>query len=201
MLRHEVGLSWVPLSLFLRRYCKKLWRWRDVTPPTGTTMPTKLGRTSRAIARHHRSLLWFLVSAALTQSATTSFSSIAITFMTDQLKFDASENAICILILLVFSVPGARLAQMLSRMFNPLKSLKCCLSLWILITSAAAWVLKGRGRQAEAYSFAILWGICIGWLYPTEKAGYCSIIPTGQDAELMGVYIFACQILSWLAFP
>lgn len=158
----------------------------------------KLFRTAHAITLHHNSLKWFLVSASLTQSATTTFSSIAITFMTDQLEFGATENAIAILLLLVFAVPGTSLAHMLATRLNPLWSLRCCLCLWMVTTGIGACVLQGRGQALTAYGFAVLWGTCLGWVYPTEKAFYCSIIPGGQDAELMGVYIFACQILSWL---
>ena len=68
----------------------------------------------------------------------------------------------------------------------------------MITTGAAAFVLRGKGQETTAYVFAAIWGLCIGWVYPTEKALYCSIIPSGQDAELMGVYIFACQIFSWL---
>jgi len=49
-----------------------------------------------------------------------------------------------------------------------------------------------------AYGFAMLWGILIGWVYPTEKTLYVTIIPRGQEAELMGTYICCGQILSWL---
>jgi MFS-type transporter involved in bile tolerance (Atg22 family) len=170
--------------------------------PEGTTLVNagffKLFRTAKEITTYHTALKWFLVSAAMTQSATTSFSSIAITYMTDQLHFGPGENAIAILLLLVFAVPGARLAQVLTRWITPIQSLKCCLLLWMIATTSAAFVLRGKGQELMAYVFAIVWGLCIGWVYPTEKALYCSIIPSGQDAELMGVYIFACQIFSWL---
>lgn len=170
--------------------------------PEGTTLLNagfvKLFRTAREIVTYHKSLKWFLVSAALTQSATTSFSSIAITYMTDQLHFGSTENAISILLLLVFAVPGARLAQTLATWINPVQSLKLCLLLWMSATATASFVLHGKDQEVAAYVFAVFWGICIGWVYPTEKALYCSIIPQGQAAELMGFYIFACQVLSWL---
>jgi hypothetical protein len=35
----------------------------------------------------------------------------------------------------------------------------------------------------------MIWGLAIGWVYPTEKAPYVTIIPRGQEAELMGTYI------------
>ena len=59
-------------------------------------------------------------------------------------------------------------------------------------------ILDGANQQYHAYVFAMIWGLAIGWAYPTEKALYVTIIPRGQEAELMGCYICACQMLSWL---
>ena len=59
-------------------------------------------------------------------------------------------------------------------------------------------MLKEPNHEGLAYFFAMIWGIGIGWIYPSEKTLYVTIIPRGQEAELMGVYICACQILSWL---
>jgi MFS-type transporter involved in bile tolerance (Atg22 family) len=141
-----------------------------------------------------------LLSAAFTEAATTSFSTIAITYryMTEQLGFDARENGIAILILLLFGVPGTRLAAWLTTGFNPIRSLQACLLVWITNTTVAAVYLKGPNQQGAAYVFAMIWGLAIGWVYPTEKALYVTIIPRGQEAELMGTYICACQFLSWL---
>ena len=46
-------------------------------------------------------------------------------------------------------------------------------------------------------AFAVLWGLALGWTFPTEKTLYVTVIPRGQEAELMGTYICACQVLSW----
>ena len=51
-------------------------------------------------------------------------------------------------------------------------------------------------------SFSLLYTIPtrtgIGWKYTAERCLVCQIIPKGQDAELMGYYLFAGQILLWL---
>lgn len=146
---------------------------------------------------HHSAIKWFLISVIFTEAATYTFSTIAITYMTDQLDFTAKENGICILILLLFGVPGTRLAAWTNQI-NPIHSLQACLLLWIATTSISALVMKNPGQQNLAYVFAMLWGLCLGWIHPTEKTLYCTIIPRGQEAELMGTYICAWQVLSWL---
>jgi MFS transporter, UMF1 family len=154
----------------------------------------KIYKTARTILLHHSAIKWFLISAAYTQAATTTFSTLAITYMTEQLGFDARENGIAILILLLFGVPGTRLAAWLTSGFNPIRSLQASLLLWIGSISSASFVLTGPDQQGTAYIFAMIWGLAIGWVYPTEKALYVTIIPRGQEAELMGTYICACQV-------
>lgn len=158
----------------------------------------KIYKTAQTILLHHSAIKWFLVSAAFTEAATTTFSTIAITYMTEQLGFSSRENGIAILVLLVFGVPGTRIAAWLNSAINPIRSLQTCLIFWVLSVVAAAVFLYEPGQQGLAYFFAMFWGLAIGWVYPTEKTLYVTIIPRGQEAELMGTYICACQMLSWL---
>ena len=192
------------LVVFFGYAWTRLFRPRKASQkvPEGRTLLSagfwKIYKTSRTILLHHSAIKWFLVSAAFTEAATTTFSTIAITYMTEQLNFDARQNGIAILLLLLFGVPGTRLAAWLTGGFNPIRSLQACLILWIVNTTAASIFLKEPNQQGLAYCFAMIWGLAIGWVYPTEKALYVTIIPRGQEAELMGTYICACQMLSWL---
>jgi MFS-type transporter involved in bile tolerance (Atg22 family) len=157
----------------------------------------ELIKTTRSLLHNHKAICWFLCAISFSEAASSAFSSIAITYMTDQLHFSSTENGIAILLLLVFAVPGTRIGAFMSTHFNPVRSLQTCLVFWMINTGAAAMILHGRGQQVTAFSFAVVWGLCLGWLYPTEKTLYVSIINKGQEAELMGVYICASQILAW----
>jgi UMF1 family MFS transporter len=187
------GFAW--LRLFRKRPPKQLVPEGDTLFNAGFR---RLFHTSRKIVTNYASLKWFLVSASFTQGTVTTFNSIAITYMTDQLRFNPAEIGLTILILLLSAVPGTRIATIMTNRFNPVRSLQCCIAVWIINTSLASIILRGEGQQKAAFAFAVVWGLSIGWVYPSEKTLYCSIIPAGQEAELMGVYIFACQILSWL---
>lgn len=157
----------------------------------------KIFQTSYTIMEHHSAIKWFLISVTFAEAATYTFSTIAITYMTDQLNFTSRENGICILILLLFGVPGTRVAAYMNKI-NPIWSLQACLLLWISTTSLAALTMKDPGQQKLAYIFAMFWGLCLGWIHPTEKTLYCTIIPRGQEAELMGAYICASNTLAWM---
>eukprot|EP00934_Nitzschia_sp_Nitz4_P003804 Nitzschia sp. Nitz4//scaffold232_size35869//2212//3840//NITZ4_007802-RA/size35869-processed-gene-0.1-mRNA-1//1//CDS//3329543315//3794//frame0 len=157
-----------------------------------------LYETCRTILYNHAAIKWFLLSVACVEAATTAFSTIAITYMTDQLGFTASENGIAILILLVCGLPGTRLAAWVSTRYNPKRSLQLCLLLWIVNTTLAAIFLRGPNQQRLTYFFAMIWGLAMGWIYPSENTLYVTIIPKGHEAELMGVFICASQVLAWL---
>jgi MFS-type transporter involved in bile tolerance (Atg22 family) len=59
-------------------------------------------------------------------------------------------------------------------------------------------VLVGPTHKNKAFIFGISWGISLGWLHPQHITAFTSIIPSGQDAELMGVFLLCAQILGWL---
>lgn len=158
----------------------------------------KLWRTATTILMKNVSIKWFLVSLAFTESGVSSFSTVAITFLSDQLQFSSSENGIAILLLLFGTIPGALLSTRVSEKLNPVKSLQIALFIWVINTIIAALTLKGPEQGDFTYAFALIWGIATGWTYPMERTIYCTIIPKGQEAEMMGVYSCTTQIISWL---
>jgi len=45
---------------------------------------------------------------------------------------------------------------------------------------------------------AFIWGVAVGWKWTTDRFLASTLIPDGQDAELMGVFLFAGQVLTWI---
>jgi len=123
---------------------------------------------------------------------------IAITYLTDQLQFTARENGIAILLLLCGSVPGAAVSNFWSRYFDPIISSMMALFLLIVVTALFAAFVTGPGQYWRTYFLAFFWGLGVGWKWTCDKLTASSIIPEGQDTELMGVFLFAGQCLSWL---
>ena len=58
--------------------------------------------------------------------------------------------------------------------------------------------LTGPGQQLGAYIMFCFIGVAGGWKYTMDRLISSSIIPEGQDTELMGLYLFSGQCLSWL---
>jgi len=49
-----------------------------------------------------------------------------------------------------------------------------------------------------AFFFALLWGVCLGWFYPTANLVFSLSLPKGQESELTGFWIYSSQIIVWL---
>ena len=158
----------------------------------------KLWHTATTTVIKNVSIKWFLVSLACTEAAVSSFSTVAVTFMSEVLNFSSQENGIAILVLLIGTVPGALISTVAAERLNPVRSLQIALFIWILNTFLAALIIKGPGQNVALYIFSLIWGLATGWTYPMERTIYCTIIPKGQEAELMGVYLCTSTIIQWL---
>jgi len=154
--------------------------------------------TSIRIYKTLPALKWFYISVALIDAAVNSLATVAITYLTDTLNFSSQENVIAFLCMLLASIPGGVLAGKTTRLMNQIRSSIVATLILMLNTVAAAIVLKGPGQQLETYFLAVGWGLGTGWKWTIDRLLASTIIPIGQDAELMGVYLFAGQILTWL---
>lgn len=134
----------------------------------------------------------------LSEAATAALSTISTTFMTHMLDMTAGEIARVFLCVFVAGIPGSKLGGMIGVAINPLRSALLCLVIFVINTTLAAVTLTGPESKNAMYIFAAIWGICLSWLHPTHASLYCTIIPRGQESELMGIYIFCGSVLAWL---
>lgn len=112
--------------------------------------------------------------------------------------FSARENGIAILLLLCGSVPGAFLSNFATRRVDPIRSSMMALVLLITATALFAIFVTGPGQYLRTYIMAFCWGTGVGWKWTCDRLTASSVIPEGQDTELMGVFLFSGQCLSWL---
>jgi MFS-type transporter involved in bile tolerance (Atg22 family) len=138
-------------------------------------------------------ILFYSSEAGLQALAT-----VAITYLTDQLQFTARENGVAILLMLIGSIPGAPLSNFLSRRYDPIRSSMAGILLLIVVTACFALFAVGPGQYLRTYIMSFFWGVGVGMAWTVERLLSSSIIPEGQDTELMGVFLFAGQCLSWL---
>lgn len=170
--------------------------------PEGSTLLTagfkKLSKTLRKICLNYPAIKWYLAMIACVNSALPTVSTVVITILAGKMNFTPTEVGTATIIVLFSTIPGSFIAVKMASLVNPKRSLQLSLALWIVSIIAAALVLQGPENKSAAYFFSVLLGINTGWFDPSERGFYVMIIPKNQDAEFMGIYISACQIIGWL---
>lgn len=124
--------------------------------------------------------------------------SVFVTFMTEQMKMSGSQIGLVTLFIMLSTIPGSLLSTFMCRRFNALLSFKLCIGWWILTNTLASWILSGPERTYLAYfPFSFMWGVQFGWLFPSQRVLFCTLIPPGRETELMGMFAFFGQIMGW----
>jgi len=171
--------------------------------PEGSNLLTagfvQLGRTCKRIWSQYHALRWFMVSLLWSPEAGAgTVFSIALTFLTVYLEMHTQQVAYTSLIILAANLPGSLVAKCACLRFNPLVSYRAGLLFLVVGIASACATLTGPERRNFAYLFAALWGMALGWMYPSQRVLFCTLIPKKQETELMGLFVFSGQILGWL---
>ncbi len=127
-----------------------------------------------------------------------SFITTSVTYMVEVLKLSASKIGIVYLITLFLTMPGSVLAYWVCNKTNPLTALKINIILISGVNLVFYLNLKDPSDANLMFGIAFIWGICAGWYYPLEKMVFSMIIPSGQESELTGFFLYCTRILSWL---
>mmetsp|Transcript_26287 Transcript_26287/g.52385 ORF Transcript_26287/g.52385 Transcript_26287/m.52385 type:complete len:512 (+) Transcript_26287:177-1712(+) len=158
----------------------------------------KIGRTTHQIFTKFDSLKWMLMCLLFAEAAANSFPQIAITFTDEILGLDQNETGMVMGILLLMSVPGSFLSMVVSNHWNPKVAYQLSLLLLMLTMLTASYMLRSKDDKHLVYYFGAAWGVGFGWLFPSQRTLYVTIIPKRQEAEMMGLYIFTGQALLFL---
>lgn len=171
--------------------------------PEGSTLITagfkQVYRTSRKIWNEYRALKWFMISLLWSpEQGSGVVQSITITFLTVVLRFSTLDIAKGALLLMVGTVVGSGVSPHLCRWLNPLNSYRYGMVMLGIAIAVSAAYLDGPSKFSAVFGFAISWGFFMGWTYPTQRVLFVTLIPKGQETEMMGLFSFVGQILGWL---
>lgn len=158
----------------------------------------QIWHTSKRIYQDFPALKWFYFSISMVDAAINSLGTILLTYLTVTLQFGSRENGITILLMLVGSIPGAVAAGPIIRYLNPIRSALVGTVILMVNTIVLSLVLKEPSQKIEAYTFAFVWGAGTGLKWTTDRLLASTLIPEGQDTELMGFFLFSGQIFVWL---
>jgi MFS-type transporter involved in bile tolerance (Atg22 family) len=187
-------------------YCSWFKLFRPRPPlrimPSGQTIWNagfiQVYHTSCRIYREMPALKWFYLSILFIEAGTNSLGSIAITYFTSKLGFSSKENGIFVLVTLMGSIPGGILSAWATSRWNPITSSILATMVLMIFIILAAVFLTGPGQEAIAYSISAGFGLGAGAKWTVDRLLASVLIPRGQDTELMGIFLFAGQIFTWV---
>jgi MFS-type transporter involved in bile tolerance (Atg22 family) len=155
-------------------------------------------KTAKTINQNFKKgLRWFFYTLVFAEAAAQAVTTVSIIYLNDILKLDSTQVGIFFLVTLLSIIPGTKLALWVTRKSNPHTSWKLSM-LFVYVVIAIGVLVLEYVPQNYCYIWGAFVGIALGWFYPTENLFFSMCVPTGQEAELSGFYVYCTQILSWL---
>lgn len=197
-------ITFLTCSLFFGFAWRYLFRDRPALSrlPEGNTLLgtgfSRIRTSSNMIRQELPALKWLMLSIMSSEAATAALITIATTYMSHFLEMNANEIGIVFLAVLIMGAPGTKLGERIGLFCDPLLSAKACVLFFIVATTLASILLTGPQDKHLTVIFGVLWGLALGWLHPMHSTLFITITPTGQETELMSLYLFSGQVLSWL---
>eukprot|EP00536_Pseudo-nitzschia_multiseries_P010942 jgi/Psemu1/326233/estExt_fgenesh1_pg.C_3520006 len=185
-----------------------IYLFRDKPPasniPMGQTVLTagfhKLHGSFREISSVYRTVRHFLVfSLAWSEAGITSLPVVSTTYMSEYLEMNSLQIGLVLLIVMIGGMPGSFIGNYFCRLYqNPVKSARLGLVVFTLNTIGAGLFLEPSTKELM-YWIGFVWGSCLGWLHPQHTTIFVTLSPKGKGAaEMMGLYLFSCQVLSFI---
>ena len=149
---------------------------------------------------YKKGLRWYLLATMFVQAAVGALTTISVVYLSSEVGLNATDISLFFLAVLVGTIPGAKVASLLSKYHvNPNTSWQLSMiSLFITLVIGAFTLGDARNKY-----LSLIWGFFVGgilgWFYPTENLFFSCVLPKNQEAEIAGFRVYCSMILSW--FP
>jgi MFS-type transporter involved in bile tolerance (Atg22 family) len=156
-------------------------------------------RTGVSIHRDYKKgLRWYLLATMFAQASVAALTSTSVVYLSAEVGLNATDTLLFFLVVLIGTMPGAKLASLVSKLVNPNTSWQ--LSMVSLFTAVVigAFTLGDAPSKYLSLVWGFFVGIVLGWFYPTENLFFSCILPKGQEAEIAGFRVYCSTILAWM---
>jgi MFS-type transporter involved in bile tolerance (Atg22 family) len=157
-----------------------------------------LKRTIFEVFKQRPEVRYFLFFRTFAQPAVYALTATVLSYLNERINLSSRDLGITVMIVLVLTIPGNWLAHFSMNKYDPLSSLRICILIWSVFPLIFALAITHPNHQARLFALATIWGLLTGWKEPVDKTILCACVPSGIEAEMMGLYVFASQILSWV---
>jgi MFS-type transporter involved in bile tolerance (Atg22 family) len=171
-------------------------------PPGDSLLTTgfrQVKSTVVTIARDYKALKWFMISILWSpEHGAGVVQAIVVSWLISEVGFTGEDVSITNVILLATSVVGAKVSILIVQRVNALNSYRIALFCFACIIAMSVALVNGPDKRRLVFAITAAWGANLGWIYASQRVLFCTLIPKGQELELMGLFTFLGQILGWL---
>ncbi len=156
-------------------------------------------KTAKSInCEYKKGLRWYLLATMFAQSSVGALTTLSVVYLSSEVGLNATDITLFFLVVLIGTLPGAKVASILSKRIHPNTSWQLSmLSLFSAIVIGAFTL----GNASNKY-LSLIWGFFVGgvlgWFYPTENLFFSLVLPKSQEAEISGFRVYCSMILAWM---
>jgi MFS-type transporter involved in bile tolerance (Atg22 family) len=156
-------------------------------------------QTAASIHREYKKgLRWYLLATMFAQPGVAALTTSSVVYLSAEVGLNATDTLIFFLVVLVGTIPGAKLASLISEHANPNTSWQfSMLSLFTIMVIGAFTLGDARSKYLSLF-WGFFVGLVLGWFYPTENLFFSCILPKGKEAEIAGFRVYSSAIIGWL---
>jgi len=159
---------------------------------------SELWHTAKNLGKTEPGAQRYLFAVSFLAGAIGSFTSLAITYLSEEIQMSSTGIIIFILINMATQPAGVLIHRTIARRIGHKKNYLMVISFFVIITALFVGCVAGPDQMNWTYLFAFLFGVAFGWYYPSSNGFFVSLVPEERCTELWGFNMFASVILSWV---
>ena len=133
----------------------------------------------------------------LDSTATQSITTLSSIYLADSLKFGTVFTSLFFLDVLVVSLIGCKIGDVIVQKTNPNISYTLSYAYIFIVLVVGLSFVSEKTNLFGTFIWGGFVGIGLGWFYAVEPLYLSCLVPKGQEAEIAGFYNFATVILAW----
>lgn len=139
----------------------------------------------------------YLFASVFVEAGIGSITSMAITYLSEQIQMSSTQIIIFILINFLTNPIGVLGHRTLARKIGHKRNYLLCVSYIMTVMSILIATIYKPEQSNIVFIFSLLIGIGYGWYYPSSNGYFVSLVPSEKVVELWGFNAFCSAILSW----
>lgn len=140
----------------------------------------------------------WLIGYIFAEAAAESYTTIAVVYLIEEIELKGTAYGLFFIFVIVTAVPGAFVGKQLTKRYGKFNTEMGIFMFFSVITLLLPFVAYKPEHDKRTFIFGAFIGLSMGGIFAANRSVYSAMIPGGEEAEYMGMYLFAGQFLVWL---